>query len=99
MPSDVLSFLRKHASNMINDVQVLVEAESPSTDKALLEVTSTLVQKMAEDTGMTTQIFPQEEAGPHIRATLSAGPGVFDMKAGLVQALWAVCRRCPVSLS
>ncbi len=125
MTSDVLSFLRKHTSDMINDVQMLVKAESPSTDRTLLEVASGLVQKMAEDIGMTTQIFPQEQAGPHIRATLPGtlsdrpilvlthydtvwpagtlshmpcqlesqilrGPGVFDMKTGLVQALWAI---------
>ena len=32
MASDVLSFLCKHMSDMINDVQMLVKAESPSTD-------------------------------------------------------------------
>ena len=122
----ILTYLQDHEENMIKDLKWLVESESPSTDKALLDRTAEVVARILEASGFTISTICQDNAGNQIRGYLEGsfkdrpilvlahydtvweagtlrdnpfswqngvvrGPGVFDMKAGLIQAAWA-CR-------
>lgn len=111
---------------MLSDLRTLVEAESPSTDKMLLDRTANVVKDLLAASGFEVSTIFQNTGGDHIRGRLAGaeakadsililahydtvwkagtlndipfsvrdgiirGPGVFDMKAGLVQAVWAV---------
>lgn len=125
MDQRILRYLVDHHQQMIEDVQRLVESESPSTDKARLDQTAELVTEWLAASGFTISVVKQEQAGNHVRGYLPGtveeapllilahydtvwkagtlvdipfshadgilrGPGVFDMKVGLVQAVWAV---------
>jgi len=107
---------------MINDLQSLVEVESPSNDRASLQASAlTLAALLERRLGRAPELV-DGPAGPHVwwRADgparvlllghhdtvfalgtlaerpfriddgMALGPGVFDMKAGIVQAVHAV---------
>lgn len=122
----VLKFLEDHKEDMLEDLRLFVETETPSTDKPLLDAFAKfLAQHAASVADGRAEILPSEGSGNHVRVrwgddeagppilllghydtvwsagTLetmpfevrdgkAAGPGVFDMKCGLVQGLWAV---------
>ncbi len=107
---------------MIDDLQQLVEAESPSSDPQLLARSAEVVADLLERHLGTRPALIDEGAGPHVHWTgggdpkvlilghhdtvfpagtldqrpfnvengRATGPGVFDMKAGIVQAIHAV---------
>lgn len=120
-----LEFVLNEKESVLQDVRQLVEMESPSTDKALLDRTASFISSMAEKRiSCTVETVEQKENGNHLRirvgksndkpvlmlahydtvwpaGTLSklpfrvdggkaTGPGIFDMKTGLVQGLWAI---------
>jgi acetylornithine deacetylase/succinyl-diaminopimelate desuccinylase-like protein len=118
----ILKFLEDHREDMLEDLRLFVEAETPSTDKPLLDAFAKfLAGQAASVADGQTEIVPSEGSGDHVRArwgdeeagppilllghydtvwsadTLekmpfavrdgrAAGPGVFDMKCGLVRA-------------
>ena len=122
----LLEFLNEHREDMVNDLRKIVELESPSTDKRLLDgALAFIVSYIKENTGGDVEIIPNRDAGNHLIAhfgpdiadkpililthydtvwpegTLKdmpfnregrkiTGPGVFDMKGGLIQGLWAI---------
>lgn len=107
---------------MIDDLQQLVEAESPSSDPQLLARSAEVVADLIERHLGRRPTLIDEGAGPHVHWTgggdpkvlilghhdtvfpagtlaqrpfnvengRATGPGVFDMKAGIVQAIHAV---------
>lgn len=121
-----LEYLKGHFEEMVNDVKLLVESESPSTDKKLLDRTADIVGNFLSQSGFEVAMIPETVGGNHVRGYLPGrdrdaapilvlahydtvwkegtlatipfscrdgimrGPGVFDMKTGLVQAVWAV---------
>ncbi len=120
-----LDFMQTNYEAMLRDLKTLVESESPSTDKGLLDRTATLVGSLLDGIGLDVTIIPDVTGGNHVRGYLAGddslkpililahydtvwnagtlaeipfsvkdgivrGPGVFDMKAGLIQALWAI---------
>lgn len=123
----ILEFLKENLPNMVNDLKNLVELESPSTDKQLLDRTLEHIESyMRENLNGRIEIIKNTEAGNHLIAKFGPdddetkpililshydtvwpegtlqempfkkedgiikGPGVFDMKGGLIQALWAL---------
>lgn len=123
---DSLEFLKAHKEQMLDDLRLFVEQETPSTDKVLLDDFAGFLATYAEEkTGGRAEILPVEGLGNHVRVRwgdeggetpilllghfdtvwpagtlrempfdvrggLATGPGVFDMKCGLVQGFWAV---------
>lgn len=126
MDTRILAYLEDHQADMLRDLRTLVEAESPSTDKVLLDQAAHVVKELLVASGFEVSTISQDTGGDHIRGHLTGamteadpililahydtvwkagtlkdipfsvqdgiirGPGVFDMKAGLVQAVWAV---------
>lgn len=124
--NQMLEFLEDHGVDMLEDLRLFVEAETPSTDKPLLDTFAKFLAHHAASVadgraeivaskGSGDHVLVRwgdEEAGPpilllghydtvwpagtlekmpfEVRDGKAAGPGVFDMKCGLVQGLWAV---------
>ncbi len=119
----VLAYLREHQAGMVADLTRLVEAESPSDDKAAIDRLGAMLADDLAGLGAAVDVLPQADAGDHLRARWGAGPGgilllchmdtvwplgtlaqmparvaegrfygpgAFDMKGGIVNALWAV---------
>ncbi|MFV0547687.1 MAG: M20 family metallopeptidase [Limnobaculum xujianqingii] len=119
--SAISSYLTQHQSRILADLELLAKAESPSHDKAAVDVCGQVLQKLfMEHLGAKAEVFPQTEYGDHLAFDIGTGsqhtlilghfdtvwdigrlslrqedgklfgPGVLDMKGGLVQAIWAV---------
>lgn len=123
--SNLLEFLERSRDEMVADLRVLVEQESPSGDIAALDSLSDhLAERAAALTGGRVEKIEVPGGARHLRlevpgqggrplllighfdtvwplGTLESmpfriedgrihGPGAYDMKAGLVQGLWAI---------
>lgn len=119
----MLSKMRERREDMVNMLRWLTELESPSTNKAAVDVLIAELAKEVERRQGRSEILYQEEYGNHLRAEWGAGedqililchidtvfevgeikrrpfrvdgdkafgPGVYDMKAGTVQTLFAI---------
>ncbi|MDP9486281.1 MAG: M20 family metallopeptidase [Actinomycetota bacterium] len=120
-----LRFLEAHREEMLEDLRLFVEQETPSTHKKLLDGFARFLAQYAETAGGEPEIVPAEGFGDHVRVRwngeasqppifllghydtvwaegtiegmpfevrdgVAKGPGIFDMKCGLVQGFWAV---------
>lgn len=120
-----LRFLEEHRGEMLEDLRLFVEQETPSTEKKLLDGFARFLAEYAENVGGEPEILPAEGSGDHVRVRwngegsgppilllghydtvwaegtiekmpfevrdgVAKGPGIFDMKCGLVQGFWAV---------
>ncbi|UFJ42603.1 M20 family metallopeptidase [Brevibacillus humidisoli] len=123
--TDLLSFCKVNQQQMIDDLERLVVAESPSHDKRLVDQCGVVLQSLfRQHLGVEAEVIPQTTTGNHLRfvcgegaeqiliiahfdtvwdvgrltyrveGNRAYGPGIFDMKAGIIQALWAIkaCR-------
>ncbi|MGH9783644.1 MAG: M20 family metallopeptidase, partial [Terriglobia bacterium] len=126
----LLRTLKGQTDDMLALLRRLVEAESPSTDKAAVDRLGKLVAAVASQFGARLRVYPSKTTGNHLRAefqfgsrpsrgqilllghldtvwglgTLTKmpfriirgrggrayGPGVFDMKSGIVMGLFAL---------
>lgn len=121
-----LGFLQEHRDEMLRDLKLFVERETPSTDKRLLDDFAEFLADYAASTADgRPEILSVSGSGNHVRVVwgkddgrppifllghydtvwpagtlktmpfevrdgVATGPGVFDMKCGLVQGFWAV---------
>jgi len=119
----LLRRLRSQQGEMVRTLGRLVEAESPSFDKAAVDACARLLASEWRQRGARVQLIPQKHRGDQVRAELGSGragqimvlghtdtvyergtlarmpfrvaqgrawgPGTFDMKGGLVLALYA----------
>jgi glutamate carboxypeptidase len=123
--SPIHSYLLTNRYAMLDDLESLVRAESPSDQKPAVDECGKVLQQLFEQRiGVTATHFHQTDAGNHLRFSFGEsdrqililghfdtvwdigrlsyrvegdkafGPGVFDMKAGIIQALWAVRAIC-----
>ncbi|MGE5816263.1 MAG: M20 family metallopeptidase [Acidobacteriota bacterium] len=119
----MLPFCDAQRDWMVHEIERLVRAESPSTDKEAVDRCGAVLAAQLEGVGMRVERLYQRNAGDHIRAETGSGPrsvlllghfdtvwpvgrlqtmplrlegerlygpGVFDMKAGIVIAMAAV---------
>jgi glutamate carboxypeptidase len=121
----ILRFLQEHEEEMLEDLRLFVEQETPSTEKKLLDDFARFLADYAATVGGRAEILPAVGSGDHVRirwddegsgppifllghydtvwaegtikempfgvrGDIATGPGVFDMKCGLVQGFWAV---------
>jgi glutamate carboxypeptidase len=122
--TDRYSFLKKHEEDIRTDLISIVQAESPTLQKELVDITGnllkeTMLKRLGNDYICT--VHPQQEYGDHLLFEKNGtskprilflshfdtvwqkgelpirfedqkiyGPGVFDMKAGLLSSIWAV---------
>lgn len=118
-----LSFLQKHTSQMLTNLEQIVRLESPSHHKREVEAVLERIEFWMLELGVSVKRFSSEN-GDHRLFTLAGktehrililahadtvwplgtlerlpfrvqdgrayGPGIYDMKAGVVQALWAL---------
>ncbi|MGG0663993.1 M20 family metallopeptidase [Viridibacillus arvi] len=117
-------FLLHHQQTIKEDLLNLVQAESPSHEKNLVDITGnlikTIIQKRLGKDYICTEyinnqygnhllfqkehspkprvlflchfdtVWPKGELPIHFEDELFYGPGVFDMKAGLLSSIWAI---------
>lgn len=124
--ADVRGYLEAHEAEMVEDLRQLVEMETPSGEKDLLDLfANQFAARIGEFGASDVELLSETGAGSHILARWSGdngrapalvlghydtvwpagtlqrlpfrregqrifGPGIFDMKAGLVIALWAL---------
>jgi glutamate carboxypeptidase len=121
----ILRFLQEHEEEMLEDLRLFVEQETPSTEKKLLDNFARFLADYAATIGGKAEVLPAVGSGNHVtirwddegsgppifllghydtvwaegtikempfgvRDDIATGPGVFDMKCGLVQGFWAV---------
>jgi glutamate carboxypeptidase len=119
----MLPFCEAQRDWMVHEIERLVRAESPSTDKEAVDRCGAVLAAQLEGIGMRVERIYQRKAGDHVRAETGSGkatvlllghfdtvwpvgqlqqmpsriegdrlygPGVFDMKAGIVVAMTAV---------
>lgn len=126
-PKALLGWLAPQLPDMVRTLEVLVRAESPSTEKSAADICAQLIAREWQKRDVTVELIAQKHRGAHIRITKAPlgrkpdgqllvlghydtvyasgtlsrmpfrvaagriyGPGVFDMKAGIVQALFAL---------
>ncbi len=125
MIKELNQWLKLHHTDMLAELEELVNMESPSDRKDLLDAFSANLAAKFEALGAKTQVIPQAKAGNHLRVEYgtgseqvlllchfdtvfsagttatrpyqydpatgkATGPGVLDMKAGILASLWAL---------
>ncbi|CAI1218764.1 M20 family metallopeptidase [Serratia quinivorans] len=118
---NIKDYLQQHFSEILADIKLLVQAESPSTHKNAVDHCGEVLQHIFQKRlGIPAEVDAQQHFGNNLKFTFGDdepqttilghfdtvwdtgalemredsgklhGPGILDMKAGLVQAIWAV---------
>lgn len=122
--TDSYKFISQNLENIREDLISLVQSESPSSEKSLVDLTGNLIKDIIhnrlgdnyictehknKETGNHLQFEKKEDTKPRIlflchfdtvwkkgeiplrfEEDVFYGPGVFDMKAGLLSSIWAI---------
>ncbi|GGK29514.1 peptidase M20 [Caldalkalibacillus thermarum] len=117
----ILNYLNQHLNHIMKDLKDLVNHESPSLHKELVNNCGRfLKQLIGMRLGVQATEFPNETVGSHLKfevgegeekllilahydtvwekgalsfrieGSRAYGPGILDMKAGIIQAIWAL---------
>ncbi|WP_339185673.1 M20 family metallopeptidase [Brevibacillus sp. FSL K6-6036] len=131
MPS-IQSYLKEREHLILSDLERVVQAESPTHDKAAVDRCGEVFQELfRQHLGLSAEVIPMEKTGNHLRyqygdgseqilimghidtvwdigrlryrleGNKAYGPGIFDMKGGIIQALWALkaCKDLGIALN
>lgn len=125
MMKELNQWLTQHQTEMLAELEELVNLESPSDRKDLLDTFSETLASKFKALGAKTTVIPQAKAGNHLKVEFgegdsqvlllchfdtvfsagttatrpyrfdptsgkATGPGVLDMKAGIIASLWAM---------
>ena len=119
----VLKYMKDHTPDMLDMLKILVEIESPSTDKVATDKISAYLRDQFAALGCQAELLPQTTQGNHVRAEWGSGreqilvlchmdtvwsvgevarrpfriegdkaygPGIEDMKAGIIHTYFAI---------
>ncbi|NOU96182.1 M20/M25/M40 family metallo-hydrolase [Paenibacillus sp. LMG 31456] len=118
---EVLQYLQNKKHLIMEDLEFLVCAESPSHKKEMVDQCGEVMKALFRSRlGLEAEVLPQQTTGDHLRFTYgygdsqililthfdtvweagrlsfrlegnkAYGPGILDMKAGIIQVIWAV---------
>lgn len=85
----LLRYTAAHQPWLLETVEALVRAESPSTDKRAVDRCGLEVARRLADLGAEVERLPQRERGDHVRATFD-GDGPQVMMLGHFDTVWDV---------
>lgn len=117
----ILQYLTERQAAILQDIETLVSAESPSYDKEAVDACGIVLASLfREHLRVLPEVLEETERGNHLRFAIGQGnqqililahfdtvwdkgrlsyrvegnkaygPGIFDMKGGIVQSLWAI---------
>lgn len=66
MPQRLLSYMEDRRTDMVNLLTTLVNHDSPSSDKALVDQLALIVEEQARALGAAVERFPEEKYGDHL---------------------------------
>ena len=92
----VLATLREHQHDMVADLTRLVEMESPTDNKSALDRLGEHLAARLQHLGAQVEVFPQSQAGDHLRARWESGDAEGDGATWTLCGTWA---RWPNDLS
>jgi glutamate carboxypeptidase len=125
MISKIYNWLNDHEMEILAELEEMVNTETPSDRKDLLDLFSISLAQKFSDLGAETKFILESKAGNHLKVEygqgekqalilchfdtvfaagtvaqrpftydadkkIARGPGVLDMKAGIISALWAI---------
>lgn len=125
MISKIYNWLNDHEIEILAELEEMVNTETPSDRKDLLDLFSISLAQKFSDLGAETKFILESKAGNHLKVEygqgekqalilchfdtvfaagtvaqrpftydadkkIARGPGVLDMKAGIISALWAI---------
>ena len=85
----LLRFAESHRHDLLNDLEALVRAESPSIDKTAVDRCGAVLAGQLGGAGGTVERIRQEDRGDHLRTTF-AGDGRQVMILGHFDTVWDV---------
>ena len=71
----ILNYLRQHSADMVADLKRLIDLESPTTNKAAVDVLGTALADELRGLGGAVEILPKAEVGDVLRARWNPGQG------------------------
>jgi glutamate carboxypeptidase len=81
---DALSYAKFHLPSMIEALEILVNHESPSRDKSLLDMLSATLMNRFTTIGAKCELLPAPKQGNHVRIHFPASKPRSDMKPALI---------------
>ena len=87
--TELRAYYDRRTEEMLDLLRMLVELESPSTDKEALDRTGRFVAQVARERGASVTIVPQERSGDHVLARWGEGEPGFLLLCHL-DTVWPV---------
>lgn len=86
--SRVQSYIRQSQAEMLAVLKQAVELESPSDNKAAIDRLGAYLKQQFEAAGGKVQFVSQKDAGDHLKAEFSGGPGKPVLLLGHFDTVW-----------
>ena len=73
MIKELYHWLQEHQTQMLAELEQLVNLESPSDRKDLLDLFSAEIAHKFSEAGASVEVLPQTTAGNHVKVTYGSG--------------------------